>query len=197
MKRFLIFLVAYLFLFSGVAYASTPTDEKDELNSSSIEEVDENNELDRTTVFINGKLVEIQETDTEDGIHKIQFSTPDAVMSVCRGAVIDTVEVGLIPMVYYAASTGTTSRGDAVLGGYYYVDHAWISWGSINNPEAFLKVWFDISGRIDINFYHVSVPTATLFTNYSCSTSCASWWDWSTVTNNGYKRHEYWTSYCL
>lgn len=196
MKRFLIFLVAYLFLFSGVAYASTPADEEDELNSSSIVEVDKNNELDRSTVFINDKLVEIQETVEDNGIHKIQFSTPDAVMIVCRAADINTVEVGWINMVYYSTSNATTSRGDWVLGGYYYVDNIWISWGSIYNPEAFVKTWWDISGRIDINFYHVSVPTAILYTNYSCSSSCASWWDWSTVTINGYKQHRYWTQYC-
>ncbi len=33
-----------------------------------------------------------------------------------------------------------------------------VEWGNENNPEVFVKIWYDISGRIDVNFFHVSVP---------------------------------------
>ncbi|MEZ5671826.1 MAG: hypothetical protein R3E08_05370 [Thiotrichaceae bacterium] len=28
--------------------------------------------------------------------------------------------------------------------------------GSYNNPELYVKIWFDPSGRIDVNYFHVS-----------------------------------------
>ena len=59
-----------------------------------------------------------------------------------------------------------TVRGDRVIWGYFYADSADVSWGSINNPEAYVKIWFDISGKIYVSFFHVSGADITVMTDY-------------------------------
>ena len=54
-----------------------------------------------------------------------------------------------------------TSRGDFVISGYFYVDPNDTNWGDVNNPDLYIKVWHDASGRIDVNCFHVSVPDIT------------------------------------
>jgi hypothetical protein len=56
------------------------------------------------------------------------------------------------------APTMKTARGDFVISGYFYVDGTQTSWGNPNNPDLYIKVWHDASGRIDVNCFHVSVP---------------------------------------
>ena len=181
MKRFFILFITYLFMFTIPAYALTPDDEIVELHSSSI----------------TGRLVEDDGTVMDNRIGAYEFKTASSnIVTVCYMAYIYTVEKGSIPMVFNLISAGTTLRGDAVYGGYFYVDDPGISWGSIENPEAFYKIWFDISGRIDFNFYHVSVPTAEICTNYYCGVGCAAWWDCSIVPINTHVRHEYWQQWC-
>ncbi len=119
-----------------------------------------------------------------------------SIMTVCYASNIYTVEIGKIPMETGGVSSGITPRGDYVMGLYNYVDDPYISWGTIYNPEAFIKIWFDISGRIDMNFFHVSVPVGQFCTNYYCGDGCSTWWDCSDVPMNTHVRHEYWRSYC-
>ena len=176
MKRFAILFFVCLVMLSGTAYTAETSD----LNSYSM----------------GGKEVKVTETVMEDGIHAVEFVTPAATMSVCYKSEINTEELGWIPMTFSSVKTGSTPRGDFVSSGYYYVNNGSISWGSINNPEAFTKVWWDVGGRIDLNFFHVSVPSGEFYTNYSCSTSCASWWDQSWVPMNTHARHWYYASYC-
>ena len=38
--------------------------------------------------------------------------------------------------------------------------------GSQNNPDLYVKIWFDVSGRIDVNYFHVSVPEIAVYTEY-------------------------------
>ncbi len=73
-------------------------------------------------------------------------------------ASIHSVEKGPIEAVWKQGSDSKTLRGDRVIWGYFYANPADVSWGSENNPDAFVKVWYDVSGRIDVNFFHVSVP---------------------------------------
>jgi len=50
---------------------------------------------------------------------------------------------------------GASEDGKAVWG-FFYVDPLHVWWGSYNNPELYVKIWFDPSGRIDVNYFHVS-----------------------------------------
>jgi len=74
------------------------------------------------------------------------------------GAAIDTVEAGSIDAVWRLGGQDRTGRGDEVVWGYFHASPDQVGWGDENNPEVFVKVWFDASGRTDVNFFHVSVP---------------------------------------
>ncbi len=78
-------------------------------------------------------------------------------------AVIHTQEKGPIDALWKSGGDAKTPRGDRVIWGYLYANPADVSWGNPNNPEAFLKVWYDVSGRVDVNFFHVSVPDIEIF----------------------------------
>jgi hypothetical protein len=73
-------------------------------------------------------------------------------------AIIGSIEKGRIDAVWKLGSSAKTLRGDRVIWGYFYANPADVSWGSENNPDVFVKVWYDVSGRVDVNFFHVSVP---------------------------------------
>jgi hypothetical protein len=72
--------------------------------------------------------------------------------------VIYTEEKGAIEAVWKFGGDAKTPRGDRVIWGYLYANPADVGWGNPNNPEAFVKIWYDVTGRVDINFFHVSVP---------------------------------------
>jgi hypothetical protein len=73
-------------------------------------------------------------------------------------AVINTVEKGSVDAVFYNGGEKTTSRGDKVIWGYFYASPDDVSWGDQGNPDLYVKIWFDVSGRVDVNYFHVSVP---------------------------------------
>ena len=81
-------------------------------------------------------------------------------------AVINTVEAGKINAVWKKGGEDTTSRGDRVIWGYFYASPNDVSWGSSNNPDLFVKIWFDVSGRVDVNYFHVSVPDIEVYSDY-------------------------------
>jgi hypothetical protein len=85
--------------------------------------------------------------------------------------------------------TDNTSRGDQVVWGHFYANPTQVSWGSTNNPELFVKIWFDASGRIDVNFFHVSVPDIEVYTDYIADGSYDS--KGTTITSDRYIRHEF------
>ena len=59
----------------------------------------------------------------------------------------------------------TTSRGDQVVWGHFYASPTDVTWGSQDNPDLFVKIWFDVSGRVDVNFFHVSVPEIEVYSD--------------------------------
>ena len=81
-------------------------------------------------------------------------------------AVINTVEKGPIDAVFYKGGEKTTSRGDTVIWGYFYANPDDVSWGDQGNPDLYVKIWFDVSGRIDVNYFHVSVPSIEVYSDY-------------------------------
>jgi hypothetical protein len=81
-------------------------------------------------------------------------------------AVINTVEKGPVDAVWQKGGEDTTSRGDTVIWGHFYASPSDVTWGSENNPDLFVKIWFDVSGRVDVNFFHVSVPDIVVYSDY-------------------------------
>ncbi len=73
---------------------------------------------------------------------------------------------GPIDGVFYKGGDNTTSRGDRVVWGYFYASSDDVSWGSKDNPDLYVKIWFDVSGRIDVNYFHVSVPNIDVYSDY-------------------------------
>ena len=106
-------------------------------------------------------------------------------------AVINTVEKGSVDAVFYNGGEKTTSRGDTVIWGYFYASPDDVSWGDQGNPDLYVKIWFDVSGRIDVNYFHVSVPDIDVYSDYPYDGT----WDQhgTTTMANRYVRHEYWT----
>lgn len=74
------------------------------------------------------------------------------------GAVINTDEKGAVDAVWRKGGEGWTSAGHYVLWGHFFASPDDVNWGSENNPDLFVKIWFDVSGRVDVNYFHVSVP---------------------------------------
>ncbi len=112
-------------------------------------------------------------------------------------AIINTVEKGATEAVWCEGGRGTPEGKHKVIWGYFYADPHTVSWGSVSNPELFVKVWFDAGGRIDVNFFHVSVPDIEVYSNFSNEVTSIYSDDvfykqkGTTVTHNRYVRHEY------
>ena len=105
-------------------------------------------------------------------------------------AVINTVEKGPIDAVFYKGGEKTTSRGDTVIWGYFYANPDDVSWGDQGNPDLYVKIWFDVTGRIDVNYFHVSVPNIEVFSDYPYDGTCDQYG--TTTMDYRYIRHEYW-----
>lgn len=107
---------------------------------------------------------------------------------VCIDATLNTVEKGEIKAVWEQGNDTYTLRGDRVVWGYFYANPNDVSWGSKNNPDVFVKVWIDVSGRTDVNFFHVSVPNAKVMSSHQGSDVVLS----STIsTDKRYAKHTY------
>lgn len=104
------------------------------------------------------------------------------------GATIRTVEKGAIDALWRKGGQGTTDRGDQVLWGLFYADPEQVTWGSRENPDVFVKVWFDAGGRLDVNFFHVSVPDIEVFSGTGGSNFSQKG---TAIMENRYIRHEY------
>jgi hypothetical protein len=79
------------------------------------------------------------------------------------GAMIKTAEKGPIEGVWREGGSGITDRGDTVVWGYYYADPSMVTWGSPQNPDLFVKIWFDVGGMVNVDFFHVSVPDIEVY----------------------------------
>jgi len=67
-----------------------------------------------------------------------------------------TEDVGYEKYVDTVWRYGGASEDGRAVWGFFYVDPLHVWWGSYNNPELYVKIWFDPSGRIDVNYFHVS-----------------------------------------
>ena len=105
------------------------------------------------------------------------------------GSIINTVEIGPIEAVWRFGGQDTTARGDQVVWGHFYADPSDVTWGSENNPDLFVKIWFDVSGRVDVNFFHVSVPDIEVYSDLPDDSTYDR--KGTTIMDNRYIRHEY------
>jgi hypothetical protein len=106
------------------------------------------------------------------------------------GAIINTAEKGGIDAIWQLGGQDTTSRGDQVVWGHFYASPSDVTWGSENNPDLFMKIWFDVSGRVDVNFFHVSVPDIEVYSALPDDGTYDQ--KGTTIMDNRYIRHEYW-----
>jgi len=106
------------------------------------------------------------------------------------GAIIHTVEKGEIEAIWHEGGREYTARGDMVIWGYFYASPYDVTWGSKDNPDLYVKIWYDCSGRIDVNFFFVSVPDISVYSDYLNDGSYDN--QGTTTLSNRYIRHEYW-----
>jgi len=137
----------------------------------------ESNDSDEVSTTITTS--ETEESDTG------YFATPNLWIR----AVINTVEKGPVDAIWKKGGEDTTSRGDMVIWGHFYASPFDVTWGSENNPDLFVKIWFDVSGRIDVNFFHVSVPDIEVYSEYSYDGIADE--QGTTTMDRRYIRHSY------
>ncbi len=80
--------------------------------------------------------------------------------------IIKSEEKGEIEAIWREGGREKTTRGDEVIYGHFYASPSDVTWGSSKNPDVFVKIWFDVNGRIDVNFFHVSVPEVKVYSAY-------------------------------
>ena len=84
---------------------------------------------------------------------------------------------------------GLTPEGHKAVWGYFYADPSEVNWGSRDNPDLFVKIWFDASGRVDVNFFHVSVPDIEVSSDFPGDGNYDK--AGTAILDNRYIRHEY------
>ena len=134
--------------------------------------------------FTESQAVKFYRTDSSGPVHG-SLVTDDLWIR----AVIHTEDKGAIDGVWYKGGEDTTASGDRVIWGYFYASPGDESWGSRNNPDLFVKIWFDASGRVDVNYFHVSVPDIEVFSNYPYNGGVSN--TSTTTMTKRYIRHYY------
>lgn len=103
--------------------------------------------------------------------------------------VIVTEEKGEIEGRWEKSGESVTAAGDRVIYGHFYASPADVTWGSQANPDLFVKIWFDHSGRLDVNFFHVSVPDIKVYSAYKYTGSADE--EGTATLSKRYVRHYY------
>jgi hypothetical protein len=135
---------------------------------------------------------ESQEEDGDPAPGYTENNTPLAYSTINDlniGSSIITEEIGAADGVWQLGGTDTTAAGDQVVWGHFYASPTDVSWGSAANPDLFVKIWFDNSGRIDVNFFHVSVPDIEVYSDYPADGSYDQ--SGTTIMADRYIRQEY------
>ncbi len=110
-------------------------------------------------------------------------------------AIIKTLEKGNIEAVWSEGGRDTTAGGHTVVWGHFYASPSDVNWGSTENPDLFVKIWFDASGRVDVNFFHVSVPDIEVYSDLPYDGTYSN--KGTTILKDRYIRHEYYTAFKL
>ena len=74
-----------------------------------------------------------------------------------------------VTLIWKEVGQDTTPIGDRVISGYFYADPDDFAYGSLYNPEVFVKIYIAASGWCNIAFNHVTVDNVTVYSahNYS------------------------------
>ena len=67
-----------------------------------------------------------------------------------------------LTLIWKEVGSDTTPSGDRVVSGYFYADPAAFAYGSVFNPEVFVKVYIATNGWANIAFNHVTVDDVTV-----------------------------------
>ena len=103
-------------------------------------------------------------------------------------AVLET-SAGDISLVWSMVGWDITPTGDQVISGYFYADPEDFAYGSLYNPEVFVKIYITTNGWCNIAFNHVTVDPVAIYTahNYAGSANQSG-----TITiENRLAQHEY------
>lgn len=71
---------------------------------------------------------------------------------------------GPVEAVWHKGGEDTDKEGVSVIWGYFYADTD--SWGGPYNPDMFVKIRFNGSGRLDVSFFHISGPDMDIYSDY-------------------------------
>jgi hypothetical protein len=150
--------------------------------------------------FFNSDGTAAEEVSREDGaspavhdfpLKQIPHSYP-TIKGLAVGSLIATETADFIDGVWFAGGQADTARGDKVGWGYFSANPAQVEWGNANNPEVFVKIWFDMSGRIDVNYFHVSVPDIGIYSDYTNTLGSTASASGLTRLDDRYTRHQFW-----
>lgn len=94
----------------------------------------------------------------------IGYFPADNVKNLWIRAVIHTEDKGPIEGVWKKGGEDTNSFGTFIWG-YFYASPTDVSWGSPENPDIFVKIAI-IGDWVNLNYFHVSVPEITVYTDY-------------------------------
>ena len=64
---------------------------------------------------------------------------------------------GAVNLIWKEVGTDTTPSGDTVVSGYFYASPEDFAYGSLYNPEVFVKVYIAANGWANMAFNHVTV----------------------------------------
>ena len=70
---------------------------------------------------------------------------------------------GAVTLKWYQTGTDTNPSGDTVVSGYFYADPGDFAYGSMYNPEAFVKIYISTGGWANIVFNHVTVDPIDVY----------------------------------
>ncbi len=121
--------------------------------------------------------------------HPLEDPSGYALINDLRiGAVIHTEEKGPVDAVWRTGGEDVTAGGHQVLWGHFHASPSDVDWGSPENPDLFVKIWFDASGRTDVNYFHVSVPDIEVHSDFSGDGIYEQ--KGTTILDNRYIRHD-------
>lgn len=96
---------------------------------------------------------------------------------------------GPVTLVWQEVGSDTTPSGDQVISGYFYADPKDFAYGSVFNPEVFVKIYIASNGWANIAFNHVTVDDVAV---YSAHQYQGEWDHSGTITLNGrLAEHQY------
>lgn len=125
------------------------------------------------TISLSNRLAETQYTDVSidqtlgNGTKSVMASgTNDGGYILSPGLwakAILQVANNPVALIWQVIGSDTTPSGDRVVSGYFYADTSDFAYGSIYNPEVFVKIYIATSGWCNIAFNHVTVDNVTVY----------------------------------